>query len=539
MPRYYDNRYGLNPSGNDGIASTSGKKMACMNSKPVLVTGATGYVGGRLVPLLLKSGYRVRVMGRSLAKLGCRPWAAHPNTELVQADMMDPASTEKAASGCGAAFYLVHSMNARGRDFAEADRKASGNMVRAAAAAGLDRIIYLGGLGGDDPEASEHLRSRAEVAKILRSGPVPATFLRAAVILGSGSVSFEMMRYLVDRLPVMITPRWVHTPCQPIAVTNVLHYLKGCLENEETAGRTFDIGGPDIVTYGRLMRIYAEEAALPKRLIIPVPGLTPRLSSYWVHLVTPVPSSIATPLIKGLKNPVICRENSIRRIVPQKLISCREAIRLALQKIQQQAVETCWSDAGGLKVPEWINCGDTPYSGGTVFECGYRVILKAAPDDVWRPIQRIGGGTGWYYADLLWALRGAADRLMGGIGHSRGRRNPRAIYVGDALDFWRVLQVDAPRRLQLLAEIRLPGEAILDFQVHPLPDGKTELQQLARFLPRGLFGLLYWYALYPVHQWIYRGMLRRIAEKAKGAIVEGPDRFAPRMARVCHMPTSR
>ena len=510
-----------------------------MDSGPVLVAGATGYVGGRLVPLLLESGYRVRVMGRSLDKLACRPWAGHPRAELVQADAFDLSLMKKAAAGCRAAFYLVHSMKARGRDFAEADRTAARNMAEAAATGGVERIIYLGGLGGDDAELSEHLRSRAEVARILQSGRVPATFLRAAVILGSGSASFEMMRYLVDRLPIMTTPRWVHTPCQPIAIRNVLHYLKGCLEHKETAGGTFDIGGPDIVTYGELMALYAEEAGLPKRWIIPVPVLTPKLSSHWVHLVTPIPASIAGPLIEGLKSPVICRENSIREIIPQQLIGCREAFRLALQKIDQQAVETCWSDAGDLKVPEWINCGDAPYAGGTVFECGYRVVIEAPPEEVWRPIVKIGGETGWYFADILWALRGAVDRMLGGIGIRRGRRRRSSINTGDALDFWRVLQVDPPRRLQLLAEMKLPGEAILDFQVFELPDGKTELQQLSRFLPKGLFGLLYWYAFYPVHQWLYPRMLMGIARASKGAVVEGPDRFAPGMDHVCRMRTLR
>jgi hypothetical protein len=343
------------------------------------------------------------------------------------------------------------------------------------------------------------------------------------------------MRYLVDRLPVMITPRWVDTPCQPIAVRNVLHYLKGCLEHDEVLGRTFDIGGPDILTYGRLMGIYAEEAGLPRRWIIPVPVLTPKLSSYWVHLVTPVPSGIARPLIEGLKNPVVCQENRIRDIIPQDLLSCREAIRVAMQKIRQQAVETCWSDAGGLKVPEWISCGDAPYAGGTVLECGYRVVVKAAPADVWAPIQRIGGSSGWYFADRLWELRGAMDRMLGGIGLRRGRRHPETIRTGDALDFWRVLQVDEPHRLQLLAEMKLPGDAILDFRISPLDNGKTELTQVARFLPRGLFGFLYWYALYPVHQWVYRGMLQRIAAAAGGAVLEGPARFTSESAAVCHI----
>lgn len=506
-----------------------------MSEKPVLVSGATGYVGGRLVPLLLKSGHRVRVMGRSLNKLACRPWATDPGIEMVKADMFDLESMKRAAQGCEAAYYLVHSMKARGKDFAEADRKAAHTMVKAAEDAGLSKIIYLGGLGKDDPELSEHLKSRTEVARILQSGKVPTTFLRAALILGSGSASFEMMRYLVDRLPVMVTPRWVDTPCQPIAIRNVLHYLKGCLENDEATGQTFDIGGPDILAYGELLRIYAREAGLPKRWIIPVPVLTPHLSSYWVHLVTPIPSSMAIPLIQGLKNPVVCEENRIRGIIPQQLLSCREAISLALQKIDQQAVETCWSDAGGLKVPEWVTCGDAPYAGGTVFECGYRAVIEASPEAIWAKIVQLGGANGWYYANLLWAARGAMDRLAGGVGLRRGRRHATDLYVGDALDFWRVLAVDPPNRLQLLAEMKLPGQATLEFRIHAVGNGTSEIQQLSRFHPRGLFGLVYWHSLYPLHQLIFKGMLEKLSKAISGEVLNSPERFAPRLQHVCHI----
>jgi uncharacterized protein YbjT (DUF2867 family) len=430
-------------------------------------------------------------------------------------------------------------MNPHQKNFAETDRRAAQNMAKAAAKEGLQRIIYLGGLGNEDHVLSEHLRSRTEVANILQSGSVPTTFFRAAMILGSGSASFEILRYLAERLPVMTTPKWVRTPCQPIAIRNVLTYLKGSLEKDKTAGETFDIGGPDVLTYQRLMEIYAEEAHLPKRMIIPVPVLTPRLSSYWIHLVTPVPASIARPLTEGLKNPVVCQDDRIRSIIPQNLLGCREAIRLALERIEQQRTETCWTDAGTPQVPEWVQCGDVPYAGGTIFECGYRTILDAPPEKVWEPIQRIGGSTGWYFANSLWALRGAMDRLIGGTGLRRGRRHPKELYPGDALDFWRVLEVEKPCRLQLLAEMKMPGEAILEFRLYPLGENGTELQQLSRFLPRGLFGILYWYALYPVHQWVFKGMLKRIAEAVGEPIVQGPDRFAPRLAHVCSVNPGR
>ncbi len=497
-----------------------------MQEKPVLVTGATGYVGGRLVPRLLDAGYRVRALGRSLEKLQGRPWGKHPGIELAKGDVLDLESLGLAAQGCWAAFYLVHSMTAAAKDFAAIDRQAAQNMAQAAAAARLDRIIYLGGLGGeDDPLLSEHLRSRLETARVLKSGEVPTTFLRAAMILGSGGAAFEIMRYLVDRLPVMITPRWVHNPVQPIAITNVLTYLLGCLEHDEVKGQTFDIGGPEVVTYRQLFDIYAEEAHLPRRLIIPVPVLTPKLSSYWIHLVTPIPASLAQPLAQGLANPVVCRDNRIREIIPQELLDCRRTIRLALQRLEQQQVETCWSDAGAAVPPEWTYCGDADYAGGTVLSLGYRVQLKATPEEVWETIAKIGGATGWYYGDRLWKMRGGIDRLLGGWGLRRGRRHPRDLQPGDALDFFRVLTLEPKRRLLLLAEMKMPGEATLEFRLTPLEGGRTELAQIARFLPRGLAGLAYWYALDPFHRRLYRGMLRAIAAATGKPVTAGPERL--------------
>jgi uncharacterized protein YbjT (DUF2867 family) len=496
-----------------------------MRDAPVLVTGATGYVGGRLIPRLLEAGYKVRALGRSPAKLRGRPWAGHANVELAAGDVLDPASLQAAATGCWAAFYLVHSMLADPKGYTETDRQAAHNMVRAAAEAGLDRLIYLGGLGGAaDPHLSEHLRSRQEVAQILQGGPIPATFLRAAMILGSGSASFEIMRYLVDRLPVMLTPRWVSNPVQPIAIRNVLGYLQGCLERDEVKGRTFDIGGPEVVNYRRLFDIYAEEAGLPHRLIIPVPVLTPRLSSYWIHLVTPVPAGIARPLAEGLRNPVVCQEHRIREIIPQELLDCRTTIRLALERVAQQRVDTCWMDAGQAAPPEWLYCGDAPYAGGSVLELAYRLELAAAPEEVWPTVASIGGETGWYFGARLWQLRGWFDRLLGGVGFRGGRRHPTELHPGDALDFWRVLEVEPGRRLQLLAEMKLPGEAILEFNLTPLNGGRTELVQRARFLPKGLWGIVYWYLLEPFHRWVYGGMLKAIAQASGKAVVQGPER---------------
>ncbi|MEJ2093333.1 MAG: SDR family oxidoreductase [Syntrophobacterales bacterium] len=495
-----------------------------MKAQPVMVTGATGYVGGRLVPRLLDAGYRVRALGRSLDKLRHRPWGNHSHIELAPGDVMDADSLRRAAQGCWAAFYLVHSMTAAAKDFPEADRQAAQNMAQAAVAAGLDRIIYLGGLGGEaDPNLSEHLRSRFEVARILQSGKVPTTFLKAAMILGSGGAAFEILRYLVDRLPVMLTPRWVHTPVQPIAIRNVLTYLLGCLENDAARGQSFDIGGPEVVTYRRLMDIYAEEAHLRRRLIIPVPVLTPRLSSYWIHLITPIPASLAQPLAEGLASPVICLDNRIRDLIPQELLDCRQTIRLALQRIAQQRVETCWSDAGSLMPPEWVACGDAAYAGGTVLSLTYRVRVAATPEEVWQVVSQIGGQTGWYYGDALWAIRGGVDRLFGGSGLRRGRRHPAELRVGDALDFFRVLEIEPNRRMLLLAEMKMPGEATLEFRLSP-PAGGTELTQTARFLPRGLAGFAYWFALDPFHKRLYPGMLQAIAAATGKPILAGPER---------------
>lgn len=503
--------------------------------KPILVTGATGYVGGRLTPRLLSQGYRVRVIARSAAKVRCRPWGRHPHLEVVRADVMDRDSLIRAAQGCRAAYYLVHSMTPGKKDFAHADRIAAENMVIAAGKARLERIIYLGGLGRETPDLSKHLRSRMEVAHILQSGPTPTTFLRAAMILGAGSASFEILRYLVDRLPVMITPRWVRTPCQPIAISNVLHYLLHCLESPHVRGETLDIGGPDVLTYEDLMRIYAEEAGLPRRWIIPVPVLTPRLSSYWLNLVTPVPMALAKPLAEGLRNPVVCEDFRIRQWIPQKLLSCREAIREALQKIQQAQVETCWTDAGWSTPPEWVQCGDAPYAGGTVRECAYRMILPVTTTKVWDVVEHIGGGQGWFFGDALWRARGWIDRIMGGFGHMRGRRDPNQLQIGDTVDYWRVLEIVPERRLLLLAEMKMPGEAILDFRLAPVDTAQSEVQVIARFLPRGLMGVSYWALLAPFHKRIFRGLLEELARILGKAPSAGPEPFDARLPHACRL----
>lgn len=522
-----------------------------MEPGTVFIAGATGYVGGRLAPLLLARGYTVHAGVRSPRKLAARPWGAHPKLKILPADVSNRDSLAKAMRGCAVAFYLVHSMGAGG-DFAQADREAAENMAQAAAEAGVSRIIYLSGLGGeadsekDGPELSEHLRSRSEVGRILSAGPVPATVLRAAVILGSGSASFEIIRSLVERLPVMLTPRWVRTRCQPIAISNVLGYLLGCLENPATAGLTLDIGGPEVITYGELFRIFARAAGIRAPLVIPLPFLTPTLSAFWVNLITPVPAHLIRPLIEGLRNEVVCHDTRILDLAPQKLLSCFDAIALALSEAEQGPAPSCCFDAGHACAPdflpgrtqcpaEWTKAGDAPFAGGVLFTADYAVTLDAPPARIWDAVARIGGDTGWYAGDILWRIRGLADKLVGGPGHMRGRRDPEAIGPGDALDFWRVLDVEPGKRLLLLAEMKVPGSATLELTLSPVSfagQEATRLSLLTSFRPRGLWGLWYWWSMYPAHGLLFPSMLRNIARAARAPVLDGPFKL---MAHRGHM----
>jgi uncharacterized protein YbjT (DUF2867 family) len=464
-----------------------------MQNKTLLVLGAAGYVGSRLVPYLLERGYSVKAAGRSLEKLRRLSWHDDPRVTLTACDVFDAASLAQACQGCFAAYYLVHSMNPHEKNFEEADRKAALHMVKAAEEAGLERVIYLAGLGEDRPDLSKHLRSRREVEKILKGGKVPVTVLRAAMIIGAGSASFEILRYLVERLPAMITPRWVSTESQPIGIRNVLHYLAECPAVPGTADQTLEIGGDEIVTYRRLMEIYAEEAHLAKRWVVPVPVLTPRLSSYWIHLVTPIHAAIARPLAEGLRNKVVVTDPKIRSLIPQRLLSAREAVRLALNPQQYDLKEE-----ETLLPAEWTHPADPVWAGGTVFEDRRQVLVRAPAARIWPLILEFGEKSGWYYAGWLWKLRGLLDKLCGGPGI-----------------LWRAEKEEPEKRLMRVSLMKLPGRAVLDFQLKEKLPGETELTQTARFVPRGLSGLLYWYLLLLFHHLIFDGMLKGIVRRAE------------------------
>jgi len=482
-----------------------------MNSmRTVLVTGATGYIGGRLVPRLLEAGYRVRCLARDPARLQGRPWLGQ--VELLPGDCLRPETLSPAMAGVDAAFYLVHSM-AGGRDFEQRDVLAARNCARAAKAAGVKRIIYLGGLGDAESELSEHLRSRQETGVVLRESGVPVTEFRAAVIVGSGSLSFEIIRYLTERLPVMICPRWLYTRAQPIAIRNVLDYLVAALDTPESTGRVIEIGGADVLTYGDMLRGYAWVRGL-KRWLIPVPVLTPRLSSYWVHLVTPVPAAIAQPLIQGLRNDVIVHDDSAQRVFPNiKPMNYDTAVRLALDTLERGQVETAWCDAvagsQGDVMPVQLTTKE-----GMILERRH-CLVSAPAEAVFRSFAQLGGRNGWLYLDWAWQLRGAFDRLLGGVGMRRGRRDSEQVRVGDALDFWRVEAVEPGRLLRLRAEMKVPGRAWLEFRAEACDAHAAVLSQTAFFAPRGLSGLIYWYALYPIHTLIFSGMITALARRAE------------------------
>ncbi len=474
----------------------------------LLITGATGYVGGRLVPRLLEDGHSLRCLVRDPDRLKGRPWLE--TVEVVKGDVLTSDDLDQAMRGIDTAYYLIHSLGG-GDGYAERDLQAARAFARAAETAGVKRILYLGGLAKEDQELSDHLRSRQATGDALRESGVPVTEFRAGVVVGSGSLSFEMIRYLTERVPFMVCPNWVYTPAQPIGIRDVLEYLTAALSREESIGKVIEIGGNGVITYGTMMTAYAEARGL-KRRMLPVPFLTPRLSSYWVHLVTPIPSAIARPLILGLKNENKVTDFSARDIFPDIRPSTYQvALERALARLDAGTVETRWTDAAGDAFPHVI----LESREGLILEHRRRPV-QAPPEAVFKVVSGIGGERGWFFMNFAWRLRGEIDRMIGGVGLRRGRRDPNQLRVGDALDFWRVEAVEPDHLIRLRAEMKVPGKAWLEFQVEARDEGKTAiLTQTAFFAPKGLWGLLYWYALYPIHGIIFSGLIRQIVRRTQ------------------------
>ena len=478
------------------------------SGKRTLLTGATGYVGGRLLTLLQKQKVQVRCLTRRPEALEDRRSAT---TEIVAGDVLNRDSLKTVFDGVETAYYLVHSMGAEG-NFEEQDRIAASNFAEAATLAGVHRIIYLGGLGNPDHELSKHLRSRQETGDALRAHHAQVIEFRASIVIGSGSLSFEMIRALVERLPVMICPRWVHVQAQPIAIEDLLAYLIAVLDFPTSGSQVFEIGGPDQVSYGQIMQEYARQRGLT-RWMIPVPFLTPYLSSLWLGLVTPLYARVGRKLVESLRNPTLISNNLAATSFAVRPRTFREAIARAILNEDCEFAATRWSDA-------LSSAGEVRSWGGSRF--GSRLVdsrtsLVSVPaEQAFGPIRQIGGRTGWYYGNWLWTVRGFIDLLVGGVGVRRGRRDEQTLRVGDSLDFWRVEMYEPGRRLRLYAEMKVPGRAWLEFEVTPTHEGST-IRQTAIFDPLGLLGILYWYGIYPLHQCVFAGMLRNISLAAETA----------------------
>ena len=480
----------------------------------ILVTGATGYVGGRLVKRLLQEGYHVRVIVRDPGRLIGRTWSK--SVEVFTGDVLDRNSLSQALSGIDSAYYLVHSMLGE-KNFSNIDKIGAENFGYAAKENNVKRIIYLGGLGNPKKSLSVHLKSRHETGSILSKSGVPVTEFRAAIIVGSGSISFEMIRDLTERLPVMITPRWVTSRVQPISISNVLDYLTAALKKDKSLGQVIEIGGEDIVTYKDMMLGYAKARRL-KRFIITVPVLTPRLSSYWIHFVTPVSKRIAKPLIDGLKNEVVVTNNTSKKIFSEiKPMNYAMALKNTLKKLESGHTPTSWRDALSSSLQNGKKNVALASIEGIIIE-KRATMINASDSLVYNNFITLGGDRGWLYANWLWQVRGIIDRIFGGVGLRRGRRNQSDLRIGDALDFWRVEDLKPNKSLRLFAEMKLPGKAWLQFEIIKISDYQSTLYQTAFFAPKGLAGIAYWYLLYPIHKLIFKGM----SDKLKSSVELSP-----------------
>jgi uncharacterized protein YbjT (DUF2867 family)/uncharacterized protein YndB with AHSA1/START domain len=468
-----------------------------------LVFGASGYVGTNLVPELLARGKRVRAAARSRRVLEARQWQG---AEIVEADALAPDTLDVALAGVDTAYYLVHSM-AAGRDFGRIDLEAATNFAAAAARAGVRRIVYLGGLVPADAD-SEHLVSRMQTGEVLRAGPVPVTEIRAGIIVGPGSAAYEVMRDLVYHLPAMVTPRWVQSKSSPIALPNLLEYLIRVAALPEAQGRILDAGGPEYMSYEAMMRAFGEVVGRRPR-ILRVPVLTPTLSSYWVGLITTVPARIARALIGGLKHDIPAVDAELRALVPQRLLTFKEAVAVALEAERSQTVAARWTEGA------FMFRGQRHDHAFYAKQAGGSASTPAAPELVWQVLTTMGGDTGYFTMDWLWRVREFIDWLAGGAGFSRGRRHPTDLRIGDVIDYWTVVAIEPARRLTLHFGMRAPGTGILEFELEPLPGGGTRLTETAYWHPAGFWGLLYWFALVPFHLFIFERMTRAIVRRAE------------------------
>ena len=474
-----------------------------------LVTGSTGYIGGRLIRELLNVGYKVKVFARFPDRLRDLPW--YSKVVIISGDALNSADVSKAMKDVDVAYYLLHALN-KGNEFVDIETRMAQIFADSAKANDVKRIIYLGGLIPSQ-KLSQHLESRKITGEILRNSGVPTIELRAGVVIGSGSASFEMLRYLTERLPIMVTPKWVKTRIQPIAVRDVLYYLVGSAGITENLNQAFDIGGPDILTYKEMMNRYAKVADLRKRIIIPVPLLTPRLSSLWVGFVTPVPGSIARPLVKSLINEVICHDSEIKKYLPdpkEGLTNFEKAVDLALMRVREAQVSTRWSSASIPGIPSEPLPSDPEWSGGTLYKDIRLKEINSSPEKVWQSVESIGGNNGYFSFDWAWEIRGILDRIVGGVGLRRGRRDPLHLNVGETLDFWRVEEKIPNNLLRLRAEMKMPGKAWLEFKVEQVDEHKSKLTQTAIFYPKGLAGHMYWWAIAPFHVFVFPGMIKNL-----------------------------
>ena len=485
-----------------------------MAPRKALVTGATGYIGGRLVPRLLDAGFSVRVLVRNADKLKDVPWRSQ--VDIIEGDLLDKDVVNQACTGMEVFYYLVHAMGQKG-DFEEKELRGARNVAEAAKANKLSRIVYLGGLHPAAGELSKHLRSRAEVGEILLASGVPTVALQAGVIIGSGSTSFEMIRHLTDVLPVMTAPKWVGNLIQPIAVRDVMYYLIKAAVLPSDVNRTLDIGGPEVLKYSEMMNGYALEAGMKERAILRLPVLTPYLASQWVNLVTPIPRALAVPIIASLQHDCVMNEHDVDQLIPppaEGLLPYRTAVHLALGKMKEGDIETSWQNTSVEGAPSDPLPSDPEWAGHRVYIDLKERDCAAPAEDLWAIIEGIGGDNGWYSLPIAWAARGFADKLVGGVGLRRGRSNPEKLRLGEAVDWWRVERIDHGSFLRLRAEMKVPGLAWLELSADALPDGTSHYTQRAIFFPRGLGGRLYWFSILPAHGIIFNGMAKRITEAA-------------------------